>query len=53
VSDNLIEPPPETGVAEIDAALADLELGAEVSTHPEQLAAALEVLQQALNRPTG
>jgi hypothetical protein len=44
------ETPPVTGVAEIDEALAQVELGDDVATHPEALAAALEVLQRALNR---
>jgi hypothetical protein len=52
VSENVNEGPPETGVAEIDEALSKLDLDADVATHPGQLAAALEVLQQALNRPS-
>ncbi len=41
--------PPVTGEASIDEALAALDLGDDVGTHHEQLAAALEVLQRALN----
>jgi hypothetical protein len=47
----LAAPPPVTGVAEIDEALAAVDLSGEVSTHPQALAEALEVLQAALNRP--
>ncbi|MDR1767240.1 MAG: hypothetical protein LBR32_02210 [Propionibacteriaceae bacterium] len=42
---------PSTGDAEIDAVLAGLDLSGDVHGHPEQLAAALEALQGALNRP--
>lgn len=44
-------PPPMTGVARIDDAMAGLDLGEDVATHPAELAAALEVLQRALNSP--
>lgn len=44
-------PPPVTGVAGIDEALAGLDLGEDVAAHPGDLAAALEVLQRALNSP--
>ncbi|MGC3956021.1 MAG: hypothetical protein QM804_17555 [Propionicimonas sp.] len=43
--------PPVTGVPRIDQALAELELGDDVTTHPAALAAALDALQQALNQP--
>ncbi|MDQ7994131.1 MAG: hypothetical protein AAGC63_13290 [Propionicimonas sp.] len=43
--------PPVTGVPRIDEALAGLELGADVDAHPARLAAALDVLQRALNSP--
>lgn len=45
------EPPPTTGVPEIDAALAAVRLDGPVGGHHEQLAAAVEVLQQALRAP--
>lgn len=45
--------PPVTGHAEIDAALAGVELGDDVHTHHDALAAALDVLQRALNAPSG
>ncbi len=44
-------PPPVTGVAAIDEALAGLRLGDDVTDHPARLGAALEVLQRALNAP--
>lgn len=44
-------PPPVTGVAAVDEALAGLQLGEDVATHPADLAAALDVLQRALNPP--
>lgn len=44
-------PPPVTGVAPIDEALDRLDLGDDVTTHPAELAAALEVLQRVLNSP--
>lgn len=44
-------PPPTTGVPRIDEALAEFELGQDVTTHPAALASALEALQQALNQP--
>lgn len=44
-------PPPETGIPQIDQALAGLELGEDVTTHPAALTAALDALQQALNQP--
>ena len=43
--------PPTTGVPRIDEALAELDLGEDVTTHPAALAFALEALQQALNQP--
>lgn len=43
--------PPTTGVPRIDEALAELDLGEDVTTHPAALASALEALQQALNQP--
>lgn len=45
-------PPPVTGLPRIDEALAALDLGEDVATHPEQLTRVLEVLQQELNTPT-
>lgn len=44
-------PPPLTGVASIDQALAEVDLSGDVTTHQARLAAALEVLQRALNSP--
>lgn len=43
--------PPVTGVPRIDEALAGLELGDDVTTHPAALSAALDALQQALSQP--
>jgi len=43
--------PPVTGVPGIDEALAGLDLGDDLATHQPQLAAALDVLQRALNTP--
>lgn len=43
--------PPQTGVAEIDQALAQLNLTGPVSEHHHQLSAAVEVLQQVLRNP--
>lgn len=40
---------PVTGHPAIDAALASLSLGEDVNTHHDELAAALDVVQQALN----
>ncbi len=40
---------PVTGHAAIDAALAELELGEDVHTHHDDIAAVLDVVQQALN----
>ncbi|MDO5533687.1 MAG: hypothetical protein Q4F65_03415 [Propionibacteriaceae bacterium] len=40
---------PVTGHAAIDAALAALDLGEDVHTHHDEISAALEVVQQALN----
>lgn len=41
--------PPTTGHPAIDAALSGLELGPNVHTHHDALAAAVEVVQHALN----
>ncbi len=43
--------PPVTGVSEIDEALAAVRLDGPVAEHHQQLAAAVEVLQQALRAP--
>jgi hypothetical protein len=43
--------PPTTGVPEIDEALAAVRLDGPVTEHHQQLAAAVEVLQQALRAP--
>jgi hypothetical protein len=43
--------PPVTGVPEIDEALAAVRLDGPVTEHHQQLAAAVEVLQQALRAP--
>lgn len=42
--------PPVTGVSEIDHFLTALNLTDSVTTHPEQLSAALDVLQRMLNQ---
>lgn len=42
-------PPPTTGHAEIDRALADLDLGEDVHQHHDAFAAAVEAVQRALN----
>ncbi len=44
-----VPPPPATGHAAIDAALAAVDLGTDVHEHPAQVAAALEALHLALN----
>lgn len=44
-------PPPVTGVAEVDAAVAAVSLGDDVNHHHQQFATALESLQRALNPP--
>ncbi len=44
-------PPPSTGIAQLDEALANVNLTGPVAEHPEQLAAAVEVLQQTLRTP--
>ena len=43
--------PPTTGVPQIDAALAAVRLDGPVDGHHQQLAAAVEVLQQVLRTP--
>lgn len=43
-------PPPATGVPRIDEALAEIELGEDVTTHPAVLSGALDALQQALSQ---
>jgi hypothetical protein len=43
--------PPVTGVPEIDEALAAVQLDGPVGEHHQQLAAAVETLQQALRAP--
>lgn len=44
-------PPPATGHPGIDAALAALTLGPDVATHAGEIAAVLDVVQQALHAP--
>ncbi|MGB7963275.1 MAG: hypothetical protein WCF12_10015 [Propionicimonas sp.] len=44
-------PPPVTGVAEVDAAVAAVALGDDVNDHHQQFATALDSLQRALNPP--
>ena len=44
--------PPATGVPQIDAALAAVRLDGPVDGHHQQLAAAVEVLQQVLRTPS-
>ena len=43
--------PPTTGVADIDAALAQVRLDGPVSEHHQVLSAAVEALQRALRTP--
>lgn len=47
-----VTPPPKTGVPELDEALAKVDLTGPVSEHPEQLAAVVDALQQALRDPS-
>lgn len=44
-------PPPATGVAVIDNALAAIDLSGDVAEHPSQFAAAVNLLQQVLRNP--
>lgn len=46
-----VPPAPETGHHDIDRALARLDLGGDVTTHPELIGAALDAVAQALNAP--
>lgn len=46
-----VPPAPVTGHAEIDAALAGLELGPDVHTHPDALAGVIDVVWRALADP--
>lgn len=46
-----LPPPPATGVAIIDNALAAIDLSGDVAEHPGQLATAVELLQQVLRNP--
>jgi len=43
--------PPFTGVELLDEALARVDLGGPVGEHPQQLTAAVDVLQQVLRTP--
>ncbi len=47
-----LDSPPVTGNHEIDRALASLDLGDDVSAHPEKIAAALDAVQRALAGPS-
>lgn len=47
-----LPPPPVTGNHEIDRALAGLDLSADPAEHPEQIAAALDVVQRVLAGPS-
>lgn len=51
VTDSAPTPPPQTGVGDLDEALAEVDLRGPVAEHPQQLAAAVEVLQQLLRNP--
>jgi hypothetical protein len=51
VTESASTPPPSTGIAQLDEALANVNLTGPVAEHPEQLAAAVEVLQQTLRTP--
>lgn len=46
-----LPPPPATGVELIDNALAAIDLGGDVTEHPAQLAAAVDLLQHVLRNP--
>lgn len=46
-----LPPPPATGVAVIDNALAAIDVSGDVAEHPAQLAAAVDLLQQVLRNP--
>lgn len=52
VTEAVSTPPPETGVADLDEALAEVDLRGPVAEHPQQLATAVEVLQQLLRNPS-
>jgi hypothetical protein len=45
------ETPPRTGVPDIDAALAEIQLDGPVAEHHAQLSVAVEALQRALRDP--
>ena len=45
-------PPPKSGIAALDEALERVDLTGPVAEHPEQLATAVEVLQQLLRSPS-
>jgi hypothetical protein len=45
------EPPPTSGVPEIDEALAQVRLDGPVAEHHQQLSTAVEALQRALRTP--
>lgn len=46
-------PPPVTGNEAVDRALSDLRLGSDVTSHHDAIAAALDAVQRATNRPGG
>lgn len=46
-----LPPPPATGVELIDNALAAIDLSGDVTEHPAQLAAAVDLLQHVLRNP--
>lgn len=48
MSESVVPEPPVTGAPEIDAALAELDVTLPLEEQHQQLAAAVEVLQQAL-----
>lgn len=46
-----VGPPPQTGHHDIDRALAGLDLGADVATHPESISGVLDAVARALAGP--
>lgn len=52
MTEGMPTPPPKSGIAALDEALEAVDLTGPVNEHPEQLAAAVEVLQQLLRQPS-
>jgi hypothetical protein len=51
VTETAPTPPPSTGIDLLDEALATVDLSGPVAEHPQQLTAAVDVLQQLLRTP--